>query len=49
VGGTPNLGVFCEIKSINHGCTLIAQEEALFIHIETQISEEPHLDLVNGI
>lgn len=47
LGGITNLGVFCDIESIEQSSALLADVEEQFIHVETEIDEQPDNKLEN--
>lgn len=47
MGGVTNLGVFSDIKNIEHTSALLAEVEEQFIHVETERDEQPYDNLVN--
>ena len=47
LGGVSNLGVFCDIKSIEQTCAVLSKVEEQFIHVETEKGEQPYDHLEN--
>ncbi len=47
MGGVTNLGVFCDIKSIEHTSALLSDVEEQFIHVEVVKDEQPYNYLNN--
>lgn len=45
--GVTNLGVFCDIKSVEHSSALLSEVEEQFIHVETKKDEQPYNHLKN--
>lgn len=46
-GGVTNLGVFCDILSIEQSSALLSDVEEQFIHVDTVRDEQPYNRLVN--
>jgi len=48
IGGVTNLGVFCDIKSVEQSSALLSEVEEQFIHVETERGEQPFNHLKNN-
>ncbi|MCQ2256972.1 MAG: hypothetical protein MJZ41_03140 [Bacteroidaceae bacterium] len=47
MGGVTNLGVFCDINSVEQSVAVLSDVEEQFIHVETERGEQPYDKLFN--